>query len=61
MVFVIAGGVIAGTIGLAAWYDYRVRRHGGRASVSAGGAASSPRNVQAELDPSRQDRLGSGL
>jgi hypothetical protein len=61
MLFVITGGVIAGAIALAALYDYRVRGRGGRVSVSGDGASSNPRNVEAALDPSRQDRLGGGL
>ena len=61
MVFVIAGGVIAGAIGLAALYDYRARRRGSRVSVSGEEGFSDPREAQAVLDPTRQDRLGGGL
>ncbi|HSR87012.1 MAG TPA: hypothetical protein VLM11_22760 [Streptosporangiaceae bacterium] len=61
MFFVIAGGVIAGAIGLAALYDYRVRRRGSRVSVSGEEAFSNPREVEAFIDPTRQDRLGGGL
>ena len=61
MVFVIAGSVILGAIGLGALYDYRARRRGGRVSVSNQEASSNPRDVEARLDPSRQDRLGGGL
>jgi hypothetical protein len=60
MGFVIAGAVIVGGLGIAALYDYRVRRRGGRASVAPGDASSNPRNVEAALDPTRQDRLGGG-
>lgn len=61
MLFVITGGVIAGAIGLAALYDYRARRRGSRVSVSTQESASNPRNVEAALDPTRQDRVGGGL
>ena len=58
MLFVIAGGVILGAIGLGALYDYRARRRGTRVSVSTQEASSNPRDVEAVFDPSRQDRLG---
>ena len=58
MVFVIAGGVILGAIALGGLYDYRARRRGSRVSVSTQDASNNPRDVEAVLDPSRQDRLG---
>jgi hypothetical protein len=58
MLFAIAGGVILGAIGLGALYDYRARRRGTRVSVSGQEASKNPRDVEAALDPSRQDRLG---
>jgi len=58
MVFVIAGGVILGMIGLGALYDYQARHRGSRVSVSVEGASHNEREVEARLDPSRQDRLG---
>jgi hypothetical protein len=58
MVVVIAGGVLLGAIGLGALYDYRARRRGSRVSVSTQEASSNPRDAEAVLDPSRQDRLG---
>jgi Flp pilus assembly protein TadB len=61
MLFVIAGGVIAAAVGVAALYDYRARRRGSKVSVSAEQASSNRRNVEAALDPSRQDRLPGGL
>lgn len=59
--FVIAGGVLLGAIGVAALYDYRVRRRGGSVSVSTPENSDNTRNVQAAADPTRQDRLGGGL
>jgi len=58
MAFVIAGGVILGVIGLGALYDYRARHRGRRVSVSTEEASHNEREVEARLDPSRQDRLG---
>jgi hypothetical protein len=58
MVFVIACSVILGAIGLGALYDYRARRRGSRVSVSTQEAFSNQRDVEAVIDPSRQDRLG---
>ncbi len=59
--FVIAGGVLVGAIGLAALYDYRVRRRGSSVSVSTPENSDNARTVQAAFDPTRQDRLGGGL
>jgi hypothetical protein len=59
--FVIAGGVLVGAVGLAALYDYRVRRRGGSTGGSTPENSDNPRNVQAAVDPTRQDRLGGGL
>jgi len=61
MVVIVVVGVVVGAIGLAALYDYRARRRGSRVSVSIEKASSDSRNVEAVLDPSRQDRLGGGL
>jgi hypothetical protein len=58
MVFVIAGAVILGAIALGALYDYLARRRGSKVSVSTGKGSNNPRDVEAVLDPSRQDRLG---
>jgi hypothetical protein len=58
MIFVISGGVILGVVALGALYDYRARRRGSRVSVSTGEGSNNPRDVEAVLDPSRQDRLG---
>jgi hypothetical protein len=58
MIFVISGAVILGAIALGALYDYRTRRRGSRVSVSTGKGSNNPRDVEAALDPSRQDRLG---
>jgi hypothetical protein len=59
--FVIAGGVLVGAIGLAALYDYRVRRRGSSVSVSTRENSDNARIAQAAFDPTRQDRLGGGL
>jgi hypothetical protein len=61
MAFVIAAGVLVGAVGLAGVYDYRVRRRGGSTGGSTPANSANPRNVQAAVDPTRQDRLGGGL
>jgi hypothetical protein len=61
MIFVIVGGVLVGVVGLGALYDRLARRRGNSVSVSTEERSNNPRNVEAALDPTRQDRLGGGL
>lgn len=61
VVFVIVGGVLVGVVGLGALYDYLARRRGSSVGVSTPENSDNARNVQAAVDPTRQDRLGGGL
>ena len=51
MFVVIAGGVIAAAIGLAALYDYRARRRGWRVSASTEEAINNRLDVEAIHNP----------
>ena len=54
IVLAIIGGVILIILSLAAWYDHRVKRRGGRVGVSTGEALNHRMDVESIKNPAMQ-------